>query len=53
MRSLDRKLGAICRAVAVKVAEGQHKETKPDRAEVGEGEGVYLFHVLLKRKLLT
>ncbi|XP_052653448.1 lon protease homolog 2, peroxisomal isoform X2 [Harpia harpyja] len=36
VRSLDRKLGAICRAVAVKVAEGQHKETKPDRAEVDE-----------------
>ncbi|NXL29496.1 LONP2 protease, partial [Glaucidium brasilianum] len=36
VRSLDRKLGAICRAVAVKVAEGQHKETKSDRAEVGE-----------------
>ncbi|KFQ41037.1 Lon protease 2, peroxisomal, partial [Nestor notabilis] len=36
VRSLDRKLGAICRAVAVKVAEGQHKEPKPDRAEVGE-----------------
>ncbi|CAH2323923.1 lon protease homolog 2, peroxisomal [Pelobates cultripes] len=27
VRSLDRKLGAICRAVAVKVAEGQHRET--------------------------
>ncbi|KAF4793573.1 Lon protease 2, peroxisomal [Turdus rufiventris] len=39
VRALDRKLGAICRAVAVKVAEGQHKEAKPDRAEVGEGEG--------------
>ncbi|NXA45572.1 LONP2 protease, partial [Nothocercus julius] len=38
VRSLDRKLGAICRAVAVKVAEGQHKETKPDRAEAAEGE---------------
>ncbi|NWJ11168.1 LONP2 protease, partial [Crypturellus undulatus] len=38
VRSLDRKLGAICRAVAVKVAEGQHKETKPDRAEVAEEE---------------
>ncbi|NWU75125.1 LONP2 protease, partial [Onychorhynchus coronatus] len=38
VRALDRKLGAICRAVAVKVAEGQHKETKPDRAEAGEGE---------------
>lgn len=49
VRALDRKLGAICRAVAVKVAEGQHKEAKPDRAEVGEGEGVYLWHVLLKK----
>ncbi|NXI82089.1 LONP2 protease, partial [Rhipidura dahli] len=38
VRALDRKLGAICRAVAVKVAEGQHKEAKPDHAEVGEGE---------------
>ncbi|XP_053808619.1 lon protease homolog 2, peroxisomal [Vidua macroura] len=38
VRALDRKLGAICRAVAVKVAEGQHKEAKPDRAEVVEGE---------------
>lgn len=52
VRALDRKLGAICRAVAVKVAEGQHREAKPDRAEVGEGEGVYLWHVLLKRDLL-
>ncbi|XP_042293230.1 lon protease homolog 2, peroxisomal isoform X2 [Sceloporus undulatus] len=41
VRSLDRKFGAICRAVAVKVAEGQHKETKPDRSEVTEG-GVVL-----------
>ncbi|NXS08997.1 LONP2 protease, partial [Neodrepanis coruscans] len=38
VRALDRKLGAICRAVAVKVAEGQHKEAKPDRAEGAEGE---------------
>ncbi|KGL85210.1 Lon protease 2, peroxisomal, partial [Tinamus guttatus] len=38
VRSLDRKLGAICRAVAVKVAEGQHKEAKPDRAEMAEEE---------------
>nr|XP_056718748.1 lon protease homolog 2, peroxisomal [Euleptes europaea] len=38
VRSLDRKFGAVCRAVAVKVAEGQHKETKPDRSEVTEGE---------------
>ncbi|XP_067406663.1 lon protease homolog 2, peroxisomal [Emydura macquarii macquarii] len=36
VRSLDRKFGAICRAVAVKVAEGQHKETKSDRSEVTE-----------------
>ncbi|XP_028931738.1 lon protease homolog 2, peroxisomal [Ornithorhynchus anatinus] len=39
VRSLDRKFGAICRAVAVKVAEGQQKETKLDRSEVTEGEG--------------
>ncbi|XP_008065701.1 lon protease homolog 2, peroxisomal isoform X1 [Carlito syrichta] len=39
VRSLDRKLGAICRAVAVKVAEGQHKEAKLDRSDVTEGEG--------------
>ncbi|XP_072836793.2 lon protease homolog 2, peroxisomal [Pogona vitticeps] len=37
VRSLDRKFGAICRAVAVKVAEGQHKEAKPDRSEATEG----------------
>ncbi|KAJ7311832.1 hypothetical protein JRQ81_006144 [Phrynocephalus forsythii] len=37
VRSLDRKFGAVCRAVAVKVAEGQHKETKPDRSEATEG----------------
>lgn len=39
VRSLDRKFGAICRAVAVKVAEGQHKETKLDHSDVAEGEG--------------
>ncbi|XP_053772165.1 lon protease homolog 2, peroxisomal isoform X1 [Desmodus rotundus] len=39
VRSLDRKLGAICRAVAVKVAEGQHKEAKLDRADATEAEG--------------
>ncbi|XP_065704205.1 lon protease homolog 2, peroxisomal [Patagioenas fasciata] len=38
VRSLDRRLGAICRAVAVKVAEGQHKDAKPDRAEGADGE---------------
>ncbi|XP_063169236.1 lon protease homolog 2, peroxisomal [Candoia aspera] len=38
VRSLDRKLGAICRAVAVKVAESQHKETRPDRSEGTEGD---------------
>lgn len=36
---MDRKLGAICRAVAVKVAEGQHREAKLDRPDVAEGEG--------------
>ncbi|KAL4686069.1 hypothetical protein H8959_001666 [Pygathrix nigripes] len=39
VRSLDRKLGAICRAVAVKVAEGQHKDAKLDRSDVTEREG--------------
>uniref|UniRef100_A0A8D2D9K5 Lon protease homolog 2, peroxisomal n=1 Tax=Sciurus vulgaris TaxID=55149 RepID=A0A8D2D9K5_SCIVU len=39
VRSLDRKFGAICRAVAVKVAEGQHKEAKLDRSDITEGEG--------------
>ncbi|XP_069312684.1 lon protease homolog 2, peroxisomal isoform X1 [Eulemur rufifrons] len=39
VRSLDRKLGAICRAVAVKVAEGQHKEAKLERSDATEGEG--------------
>ncbi|XP_076988463.1 lon protease homolog 2, peroxisomal isoform X2 [Tamandua tetradactyla] len=39
VRSLDRKLGAICRAVAVKVAEGQHKEAKLDHSDMTEGEG--------------
>ncbi|XP_058529978.1 lon protease homolog 2, peroxisomal isoform X2 [Ochotona princeps] len=39
VRSLDRKFGAICRAVAVKVAEGQHKETKLERSDVTEAEG--------------
>lgn len=39
VRSLDRKFGAICRAVAVKVAEGQHKEAKLDRSDIPEGEG--------------
>uniref|UniRef100_A0A6I8PVT6 Lon protease homolog 2, peroxisomal n=1 Tax=Xenopus tropicalis TaxID=8364 RepID=A0A6I8PVT6_XENTR len=33
VRSLDRKLGAICRAVAVKVAEGQHREPKSEHLE--------------------
>ncbi|XP_017385663.1 lon protease homolog 2, peroxisomal isoform X3 [Cebus imitator] len=38
VRSLDRKLGAICRAVAVKVAEGQPKEAKLERSDVAERE---------------
>ncbi|CAI9575937.1 unnamed protein product [Staurois parvus] len=39
VRSLDRKLGAICRAVAVKVAEGLHREAKPDATETANVEG--------------
>ncbi|KAM5207810.1 lon protease homolog 2, peroxisomal [Hipposideros larvatus] len=40
VRSLDRKFGAICRAVAVKVAEGQRKEAKLDGSDAtAEGEG--------------
>ncbi|XP_015420179.1 PREDICTED: lon protease homolog 2, peroxisomal [Myotis davidii] len=41
VRSLDRKLGAICRAVAVKVAEGPHREAKLERADTMEAEGVW------------
>ncbi|XP_012883335.1 PREDICTED: lon protease homolog 2, peroxisomal [Dipodomys ordii] len=47
VRSLDRKFGAICRAVAVKVAEGQPKEAKLDRSDVTEGEG-FRDHILEK-----
>jgi hypothetical protein len=47
VRSLDRKFGAICRAVAVKVAEGQHKEAKLDRSDVADGEGLWLCSVIL------
>ncbi|XP_072551167.1 lon protease homolog 2, peroxisomal isoform X1 [Salminus brasiliensis] len=45
VRSLERKIGAICRAVAVKVAEG-HKLSKiesssePETGQVQEGKGV-------------
>uniref|UniRef100_H3B0F0 Lon peptidase 2, peroxisomal n=1 Tax=Latimeria chalumnae TaxID=7897 RepID=H3B0F0_LATCH len=39
VRSLERKIGAVCRAVAVKVAEGQNKETKSSCSEVTDGEG--------------
>nr|XP_033797362.1 lon protease homolog 2, peroxisomal isoform X1 [Geotrypetes seraphini] len=38
VRSLERKFGAICRAVAVKVAEGAHKENKLDCSEAPEEE---------------
>ncbi|XP_064239090.1 lon protease homolog 2, peroxisomal-like isoform X4 [Aotus nancymaae] len=44
VRSLDRKLGAICRAVAVKVAEGQPKEAKLERSDVAEREAGVLLH---------
>ncbi|XP_007450695.1 PREDICTED: lon protease homolog 2, peroxisomal isoform X1 [Lipotes vexillifer] len=49
VRSLDRKLGAICRAVAVKVAEGQHREARLDRPDVAEGEG-YREHIVRDTK---
>ncbi|XP_072135730.1 lon protease homolog 2, peroxisomal isoform X3 [Mobula birostris] len=39
VRSLERKIGAICRAVAVKVAESQHKVTKSPK----EGTDVYFL----------
>ncbi|XP_051884543.1 lon protease homolog 2, peroxisomal [Pristis pectinata] len=38
VRSLERKIGAICRAVAVKVAESQHKVTKSSCTPVTEKE---------------
>lgn len=46
MRSLERKIGAICRAVAVKVAEG-HTLTKtetltPENSKQHGGEGLNL-----------
>uniref|UniRef100_A0A2K6S4B8 Lon protease homolog 2, peroxisomal n=3 Tax=Saimiri boliviensis TaxID=27679 RepID=A0A2K6S4B8_SAIBB len=49
VRSLDRKLGAICRAVAVKVAEGQPKEAKLERSDVAERE-VCREHILEDEK---
>ncbi|XP_078400448.1 lon protease homolog 2, peroxisomal isoform X1 [Cetorhinus maximus] len=39
VRSLERKIGAICRAVAVKVAESQHKATNSSGTHVTEKEG--------------
>ncbi|KAM8946685.1 lon protease homolog 2, peroxisomal isoform 2-T2 [Pelodytes ibericus] len=39
VRSLDRKFGAICRAVAVKVAEGQHRGLKSETPDAVDGEG--------------
>ncbi|XP_069757754.1 lon protease homolog 2, peroxisomal [Narcine bancroftii] len=38
VRSLERKIGAICRAVAVKVAETQHKVTKSNCPPITEKE---------------
>ncbi|KAG9474830.1 hypothetical protein GDO78_003345 [Eleutherodactylus coqui] len=38
VRSLDRSFGAVCRAVAVKVAEGQHRDGKPESADVTDVE---------------
>ena len=33
--------------MAVKVAEGQHKEAKLDRSDVADGEGLWLCSVIL------
>ncbi|XP_044130571.1 lon protease homolog 2, peroxisomal [Bufo gargarizans] len=38
VRSLDRRLGAVCRAVAVKVAEGQHRHGKSETSDVTDVE---------------
>lgn len=46
VRSLERKIGAICRAVAVKVAEG-HKMSRSESAnESGAGTNVKRFLLL-------
>ncbi|XP_073515779.1 lon protease homolog 2, peroxisomal [Phyllobates terribilis] len=38
VRSLERRLGAVCRAVAVKVAEGQHRDGKSETPDVTDAE---------------
>lgn len=38
VRSLDRRLGAVCRAVAVKVAEGQYRDGKSETSDVTDVE---------------
>ncbi|XP_071973262.1 lon protease homolog 2, peroxisomal [Engystomops pustulosus] len=38
VRSLDRRLGAVCRAVAVKVAEGQNRHGKSETPDVTSAE---------------
>lgn len=38
VRSLDRRLGAVCRAVAVKVAEGQYRDGKSEPSDVTDVE---------------
>lgn len=46
VRSLERKIGAICRAVAVKVAEG-HKMSRPESSsESGPGTILKQFQLL-------
>uniref|UniRef100_A0A7N6F5S7 Lon protease homolog 2, peroxisomal n=1 Tax=Anabas testudineus TaxID=64144 RepID=A0A7N6F5S7_ANATE len=47
VRSLERKIGAICRAVAVKVAEG-HKVTKRDCSDLYTSLPLFLFSCVLK-----
>ncbi|CAO2610746.1 Lon protease homolog 2, peroxisomal [Lemmus lemmus] len=51
VRSLDRKFGAICRAVAVKVAEGQHKEAKLDHSDVADILGPPMYELEVSERL--
>ncbi|XP_056381611.1 lon protease homolog 2, peroxisomal [Hyla sarda] len=38
VRSLERRIGAVCRAVAVKVAEGQHRDGKSEPSDITDVE---------------
>ncbi|XP_043562859.1 lon protease homolog 2, peroxisomal [Chiloscyllium plagiosum] len=53
VRSLERKIGAVCRAVAVKVAESQHKVTNSNRTHVTEKEGKEVVREVTKSESIT